>query len=181
MTMDLPSNSDASRDAPRIHRPTASFMLRHPAHLLAMGFGSGLSPIAPGTVGSLWGWASWLLIQHHLSLPFQAGLILFAFLLGWWACTTTARHMGVSDPGSIVWDEIMAIWLIFLMIMPTSFAEQLFAFALFRFFDAAKPGPIAWADRCFKGFGWRGGFGILFDDLVAALCTLIVFAMWRWY
>lgn len=163
-----------------MHRPTAAFMLRHPAHVIALGFGSGLSPKAPGTVGSLWGWASWLLIQHHLSLSLQLSLIVSGLLLGWWACTKTAQHMGVSDPGSIVWDEIIAIWLIFFLILPSGFWEQLIAFTLFRFFDAAKPGPVAWADRCFKGFGWRGGFGIIFDDLMAALCTLLVFALWRW-
>ena len=161
-------------------RPTAAFMLRHPAHAIALGFGSGLSPKAPGTVGSLWGWASWLLIQNSLSLTSQAALILVSLLIGWWACTLTARHMGVSDPGSIVWDEIVAMWLILFLLMPAGFMAQLSAFLLFRFFDAVKPGPVAWADRLFKGFGWRGGWGIMFDDLVAALCTLIVLALWRW-
>lgn len=167
-------------DAPRVHRPTASFMLRHPAHVVALGFGSGLSPKAPGTVGSLWGWASWLLIAHNFSVLTQIVLIILGLVFGWWACTRTAQNMGVSDPGAIVWDEIIAVWLIFFLIMPAGFLEQLIAFALFRFFDAAKPGPVAWADRSFKGFGWRGGFGIIFDDLVAAFCTLIVFALWRW-
>ena len=162
-------------------RPTAAFMLRHPAHAIALGFGSGLSPKAPGTVGSLWAWASWLLIQNSLSLTTQAALILVSLVIGWWACTLTARHMGVSDPGSIVWDEIVAMWLILFLLMPAGFMAQLSAFLLFRFFDAVKPGPVAWADRLFKGFGWRGGWGILFDDLVAALCTLMVLALWRWF
>ena len=162
-------------------RPTTAFMLRHPAHAIALGFGSGLSPKAPGTVGSLWGWASWLLIQNSLSLTTQAALILVSLVIGWWACTLTARHMGVSDPGAIVWDEIVAMWLILFLLMPAGFMAQLSAFLLFRFFDAVKPGPVAWADRLFKGFGWRGGWGILFDDLVAALCTLIVLALWRWF
>ena len=162
-------------------RPTAAFMLRHPAHAIALGFGSGLSPKAPGTVGSLWGWASWLLIQNSFSLTTQAALILVSLLIGWWACTLTARHMGVSDPGAIVWDEIVAMWLILFLLMPAGFMAQLSAFLLFRFFDAVKPGPVAWADRLFKGFGWRGGWGILFDDLVAALCTLMVLALWRWF
>ena len=162
-------------------RPTAAFMLRHPAHAIALGFGSGLSPKAPGTVGSLWGWASWLLIQNSLSLTTQAALIFVSLLIGWWACTLTARHMGVSDPGSIVWDEIVAMWLILFLLMPAGFMAQLSAFLLFRFFDTVKPGPVAWADRLFKGFGWRGGWGVMFDDLVAALCTLIVLALWRWF
>eukprot|EP01034_Spumella_vulgaris_P025616 gene25616-32089_t len=77
--------------------------------MIALGFGSGLAPKAPGTIGSLWGWASWLLIQQHLAMPAQAILIFTGLLLGWWACTVTAHHMGVSDPGSIVWDEVVAI------------------------------------------------------------------------
>jgi phosphatidylglycerophosphatase A len=168
--------------SPRGHpiKPTAAFMLAHPARAIALGLGSGLAPKAPGTVGSLWGWLSWLLLQHHLSLPQQAMLIASSFLVGWWACTVTARHMGVSDPGAIVFDEIVAMWLILFLVMPTNFWGQLTAFALFRFFDAAKPGPVAWADQLFKGFGWRGGFGIIFDDLVAAFCTLLVLAFWRW-
>ena len=175
-TSELPAVSVAHRI-----RPTAAFMLRHPAHAIALGFGSGLSPKAPGTVGSLWGWASWLLIQNSLSLTTQAALILVSLVIGWWACTLTARHMGVSDPGSIVWDEIVAMWLILFLLMPAGFMAQLSAFLLFRFFDAVKPGPVAWADHLFKGFGWRGGWGILFDDLVAALCTLMVLALWRWF
>lgn len=170
-------------DSANLHRPvkpSAAFMLAHPAHAMALGLGSGLAPKAPGTVGSLWAWASWLLIQNHLSLPAQALLIAAAVLLGWWACTVTARHMGISDPGAIVWDEIIAMWLIFFLIMPTGFVGQLTAFALFRFFDAVKPGPVAWADQLFKGFGWRGGWGIIWDDLVAAFCTLLVIALWRW-
>lgn len=154
-------------------------MFKHPAHMIALGLGSGLAPKAPGTVGSLWGWVFWLVIQNYLSISSQAILIFVSLLLGWWACTVTARNLGISDPGAIVWDEIIAIWMIFFLIMPTGFWEQLFAFALFRFFDAAKPGPVRWADQLFKGFGWRGGWGIIFDDLVAALCTLLLFAIWR--
>lgn len=162
-------------------KPSFAFMLSHPAHAIALGFGSGLSPKAPGTVGSLWGWLSWWVLQTYLSLPTHALLIAVALLVGWWACTLTARHMGISDPGSIVWDEIVAMWLILFLIMPTGFWGQCAAFVLFRFFDAVKPGPVAWADRLFKGFGWRGGWGILWDDLVAAFCTLFTIALWRWF
>jgi phosphatidylglycerophosphatase A len=94
--------------------------------------------------------------------------------------------MAVADPGAIVWDEVLAFWLILWLVMPTGLLGQTVAFALFRFFDAAKPGPVAWADRLFKSqrgqpIGWAQGFGILFDDLVAALCTLLVIAGWRWF
>lgn len=156
-------------------------MLAHPAHLIAFGLGSGLAPKAPGTVGSLWGWVSWLVIQNYLSSSSQGILIFVSVFVGWWACTVTARNMGISDPGSIVWDEIVAIWLIFYLVFPTGFWGQLVAFALFRFFDAVKPGPVRWADQLFKGFGLRGGWGIIFDDLVAAFCTLLVISIWRWF
>jgi phosphatidylglycerophosphatase A len=155
------------------------FLRSHPAHLIALGFGSGLSRFAPGTAGTLWAWATFLLLQIFLT-PLQMGVLIGASLLiGWWACTLCARHMGVADPGAIVWDEVVAFWLILWLVMPTNFGGQLAAFVLFRFFDAAKPGPVKWADRLFKGFGWRGGWGIMFDDLVAAFCTLLVIALWR--
>lgn len=177
--MKLPlSPADVSAPA-RITQTSAAFMVQHPAHVIALGFGSGLSPIAPGTVGSLWGWLSWLLIQHHFSLLIQACFIVSGFLLGWWACTQTSRHLGVADPESVVWDEIAAIWLILFFIAPSGFGEQFVAVLLFRFFDVFKPGPVAWADRSFKGFGWQGGFGIMFDDVLAAFCTLLVFSFWR--
>ena len=92
-----------------------------------------------------------------------------------WLC----RAMGVADPGAIVWDEVVAFWLVLWLVTPATFWGQLGAFALFRYFDAAKPGPVRWADSLFKGFGWRGGWGIIFDDLVAAFCTLLVIAIWR--
>jgi phosphatidylglycerophosphatase A len=112
--------------------------------------------------------------------PLQMGaLIAASTLVGWWACTVTAQHMGVADPGAIVWDEVIAFWLVLWLVTPTTFWGQLGAFALFRYFDAAKPGPVRWADSLFKGFGWRGGWGIIFDDLVAAFCTLLVMAIWR--
>jgi len=160
-------------------RPSVRFLLAHPAHFLALGLGSGLSPVAPGTVGTLWGWLAFLVLQLWLT-PLGMGLLIALSLpVGWWACTVTARHMGVADPGSIVWDEVVAIWIVLWLAMPMGFWGQLIAFALFRYFDAAKPGPVAWADQQFKGFGLRGGFGILFDDLVAAFCTLLVIALWR--
>jgi phosphatidylglycerophosphatase A len=154
-------------------------MRRHPAHWIAMGFGSGLPRLAPGTVGTLWAWASFLLLNPWLSPTVWAAVLLLGVFIGWWACTVTARNLGIADPGCVVWDEILAFWLILLFVMPTGFWGQLAAFALFRFFDAAKPQPVRWADRAFKGSGWRGGFGIIFDDLVAAFCTLLVWALWK--
>lgn len=155
-------------------------MLAHPAHFIALGFGSGLSPVAPGTAGTLWAWLSFLALQHWLSPAGMGWLIALSALVGWWACTVTAQDMRVADPGSIVWDEVLAFWLV-LWLLPVSLSTQLAAFLLFRFFDAVKFGPMAWADQTFKGFGWRGGFGILLDDLMAAFCTLLVIALWRFW
>jgi phosphatidylglycerophosphatase A len=162
-------------------RPGAGFLFARLSHLLALGFGSGLSPRAPGTVGTLWAWAGFLLLDRFLA-PGDIGwaaLVVGGFLLGWWASVATVRRTGVADPGYIVIDEIVAFWLVLWLTMPMGLLGQAVAFGLFRFFDAAKPGPVAWADQAFKGWGWRGGFGIMFDDLVAAFCTLLVIAAWR--
>lgn len=166
-------------------KPTWRFLLSHPAHAIALGFGSGLSPAAPGTVGTLWAWVTFVLLQPHLNDAQWALLIGVGTLVGWWACTVSARHLAIADPGAIVWDEIVAFWLILWLISPVGWWPQLCAFLLFRFFDAAKPGPVAWADKLFKvkrgvPIGWAQGFGILFDDFVAALCALLVIAVWRW-
>ena len=145
------------------------FLTAHPAHFIALGLGAGLSRMAPGTVGTLWAWAVFLLLQIWLN-PLEMGLLIAgSTLVGWWACTVTAQHMG----------EIVAFWLVLWLVTPTTFGGQLGAFLLFRYFDAAKPNPVRWADSLFKGFGWRGGWGIMFDDLVAAFCTLLVMAIWR--
>jgi phosphatidylglycerophosphatase A len=174
------SNPDDGSAAPLpAPRPTARFMFSHPAHLLALGFGSGLSPVAPGTAGTLWGWLAFAVLSSALSTTQMGMLIAASLLVGWWACTVTAKNMRVLDPGNIVWDEIVAFWLILWLVTPAGLGAQLAAFVLFRFFDTAKPGPVGWADQAFKGFNARGGFGILFDDLVAAFCTLLVIAAWR--
>ena len=163
-------------------RPDSRFLLAHPAHFVALGFGSGLSPIAPGTAGTLWAWLAYAVMQRWLGVAAIGGVILVSLLVGQWACTVAAERMGIADPGSIVWDEVVAFWLVLWLVMPAGFAMQLAAFILFRFFDAVKPGPVRWADRLFHGAqGWRNGFGILLDDLAAAFCTLLVIAAWRFF
>lgn len=163
-------------------RPTSQFMVRHPARWIALGLGSGLSPWAPGTVGTLWAWVAFLVLDPWLSSADWAVVIATSWWVGWWACTRCAQHLGVADPSAIVWDEVVAFWLILWLWMPATLGGQLLAFVLFRFFDAVKPPPVDWADRLFKGrrgspIGWTQGFGILFDDLVAAFCTLVVLAL----
>jgi phosphatidylglycerophosphatase A len=163
-------------------RPGAGFMLRHPAHWIALGFGSGLAPRAPGTVGTLWGWVSFLVLDLWLGPAHWALAIAAALVAGVWACTQTARHLGTADPGAVVWDEVVAFWIVLWILTPASWLAQLSAFVLFRYLDAVKPGPVGWADRLFahrtgEPIGWRHGFGILLDDLVAAGCTLLVIAL----
>ena len=164
---------------PSVLRPGVKFLLSHAAHFIALGAGSGLSRIAPGTMGTLWAWGAFAVMQLYFSEAQIGSLILLSAFVGWWACTVTAAHLRVSDPGAIVWDEVVAFWIILFFLAPAGFMTQLTAFALFRFFDAVKPGPVAWADELFHGFGWKGGFGIMFDDSVAAACTLLVIALWR--
>jgi phosphatidylglycerophosphatase A len=161
-----------------VAKPTARFMLSHPSHLIAQGFGSGLSPYLPGTSGTLFGWLSFSVLSVRwpdLFTPLNWAIIIAAgFIIGIWACQQTGRDLGVSDHGSMVWDEIIAIWLVMLLLMPADFATQCWAFLWFRFFDMVKPSPIRYFDRHLKG-----GFGVMFDDLVAAFYTLLVFAVWR--
>lgn len=187
-----PQVADAEPVAPvapvaPIARPTARFMFSHPAHVIALGLGSGLSRLAPGTSGTLWAWVAFVALAPWMNDMAWAWVIGLSLPVGWWACTVTARHMGVMDPSSIVWDEVVAFWLVLWLIAPTGLIGQVLAFGLFRFFDAVKPGPVGWADHLFHAVdphtdpaAWRkAGFGILFDDLVAAGCTLLVIALWR--
>jgi phosphatidylglycerophosphatase A len=165
-------------------RPGWRFLLAHPAHWIALGFGSGLAPWAPGTAGTLWAWLVYVVAAPFLGDGERGLVVAAAALIGWWACTVTARHLDQGDPSAIVWDEVIAFWLILWLVTPASLVAQAVAFVLFRIFDAAKPGPVAWADQRFKrrrgaSIGWAQGFGILFDDVVAALCTLVVIAAWR--
>jgi phosphatidylglycerophosphatase A len=144
-------------------RPDLKFLLAHPAHLLAFGFGSGLAPKAPGTVGTLLGLPLfWLIVAITPDLPKQIILLTATFLLGVWACGRTGRALGAADHGGMVWDEIVAFALV-LMFSPTGWLWIALAFALFRLFDILKPWPIRLADTHLKN-----GFGVMFDDLLAA-------------
>ncbi len=155
-------------------RVTARFMLSHPAHLVSLGFGSGLAPIMPGTFGSLFGWLTFVVLNRYLTVPEWWALIAVGFAAGTWVTGFTAKKAGVADPGAVVWDEIVAIWLVMLVVTPATFVGQLWAFVAFRFFDMLKPPPIRYFDRRLKG-----GLGIMVDDLVAAFMTLLVIALWR--
>ncbi len=113
-------------------RPGPGFVFSHPAHALAFGFGTGLVPWAPGTFGTLLGWAlAWALGAMQPAPLFAAAAVLF--LVGLWACGVTGRNLGVSDPGAIVWDEVVAFFLV-LAILPRELAWQVAAFVAFRVF-----------------------------------------------
>ena len=168
-----------------------SWLWQKPIRALAFGFGSGLSPSAPGTVGTLWAWAVAAIFQllwNEPSASFISAFLIVGFLVGILACGITGNDLGQPDHGGMVWDEVIAFWIILAFILPTSFVNQLVAFALFRYFDAVKPGPIGMIDEWFKE--WRPseqlapwqitairGFGVMIDDLAAALATLLAIAI----
>jgi len=152
--------------------PSPGFLLSHPAHLIACGFGSGLSPFAPGTVGTLFAWLGYAPLRMVFPAdPACAVFLLLAFVLGVSACQITGRALGVADHGSIVWDEIVPFWAI-LMMTPADWRWQLLAFFCFRFYDIAKPPPARYFDEKMKN-----GLGVMMDDLIAAAYTLFTLAV----
>jgi phosphatidylglycerophosphatase A len=153
--------------------PTFGWIVKHPARFIAFGAGSGLLRPAPGTWGTLFAWATFGPVTAALSGPAQLLVPLCAFLIGVWACDKAARDMGVADPGSIVWDEVAAFWLV-LALVPDSLQAQLAGFVLFRFFDIVKPPPIRHFDATLKN-----GFGVMFDDTLAAFYAVLVMALWQ--
>ena len=144
--------------------------LTTPSGLLAFGFGSGLSPFAPGTMGTLVAIPFIFALKSLGTAGFWIVLVLL-FLLGIWLCDQVSRKLGVHDHGGIVWDEMVGYWLS-MAFVPLQWQWLLAAFVLFRFFDIVKPWPIRQLDRKVSG-----GFGIMIDDIVAALFTIIILAI----
>ena len=142
------------------------FLLSHPAHFFALGFGSGLVAKAPGTFGTLVGFPLFWLISSYV-IHLQLLIITALFLIGIYFCNKTSKDLGVADHGAIVWDEIVAIMLV-LTFTPGYWFWWLLAFAMFRLFDIWKPFPIRQFDMKLKG-----GFGVMFDDLLAAVYAII--------
>jgi len=152
-------------------------VLGHPAGWIATGFGSGLSPIAPGTAGSLAALLPWVAL-NELPLPYYAVALIIAFALGVWACAWLVGKAGVADPGFAVWDEFVGLWIALapLVGMPGSWAWIAAGFILFRIFDIWKPWPVSWADR-----NVEGGLGVMLDDVVAgAYAAIALILMLRW-
>jgi phosphatidylglycerophosphatase A len=154
-----------------VFRPDARFAFGHPAHFIALGFGARLARWAPGTAGTLVAVPIWFLVGNAYEPLVLGGLLVFLFAVGVWACDITGRHLGIADHGSMCWDEIVAFLLV-LLFCPPDLAWQGAAFFLFRAFDVVKPPPIRQLERRIKG-----GFGVMFDDLLAAGYTLLVLAI----
>lgn len=151
---------------------TREIALSTPTGFLAFGLGSGLSPKAPGTAGSL---AALVFAVPLVTLPLWLGILLvfLAFWIGVYLCAATSKRLGVHDHGGIVWDEFVGMWMV-LLFVPFEFVWWLAAFGLFRLFDVLKPWPIRWLDRRVGG-----GFGIMIDDVLAAVYALVLLLLAR--
>ena len=141
-------------------------ILANPIHLLAFGFGAGLSPKAPGSVGTI------VAVLIYLVLPsmppiIYAGLVLLSFFFGIWICGKTAEDLGVHDHGGIVWDEFVGYWITMFM-APSGLFWVLLGFVFFRLLDIFKPWPIKWADK-----ELAGGLGIMLDDVLAGIMAAL--------
>jgi phosphatidylglycerophosphatase A len=146
---------------------------RSPVQFLAFGFGSGLSPRAPGTAGTLVAIPLYLLVAHW-TLPLYTAFIIATALAGIWICGEASRQLGVHDHGGIVWDEFVGYW-IAMWALPVSWPWILAGFVAFRVYDIAKPWPIGWLDRRVAG-----GLGIMLDDIVAGVMACATLHLVKW-
>ena len=151
--------------------PTLRFLVSHPAHFIALGFGAGLAPVAPGTFGTLVAIPLAAVLRLYASDAVFAAAIVVLGLAGVWAAELTGRALGVPDHGAIVIDEVVAFLLV-LWLVDAGPLRIAVAFVLFRFFDIVKPPPIRQLDRALKN-----GVGVMLDDLLAAGYTVLVFAL----
>lgn len=151
--------------------PPWRFLFSHPAHFISCGMGSGLSPLASGTFGTLFAWLTYPLLRPHFGEQGFALFLLAAFLVGIYACHKTGRDLGVADHGAMVWDEIVPFWFV-LFLTPEGVWWQLAAFLLFRCFDIFKPPPARFIDQSMKN-----GLGVMLDDAVAAAYALFALAL----
>lgn len=147
-----------------------SAALIHPEVLLATGFGVGLVPVAPGTVGTIVALPVWWWVLADLDLLVLGAVLVLLIGFGSWIIDRACRKTGVGDAGAIVLDEFVGVW-IALMAAPKTLPGLVAGFALFRLFDIAKPWPVSWADRAV-----RGGFGVMLDDVIAGV--LAAFVLW---
>lgn len=146
---------------------SARKIFTNPIYFLAFGFGSGLSPIAPGTMGTLVAIPIYCLM-HSLSLTYYIPIILLLAVVGVWICDVTGKAIGIHDYPGIVWDEIVGfLWT--MIAVPFHWYWIITGFILFRLFDIWKPWPIRWVD-----LRVQGGLGVMVDDLLAAVYAAVV-------
>lgn len=148
--------------------------LSSPIHLLAVGFGSGLSPYFPGTVGSLVAILLWFPLNLLTPLFFWLAIIL-ATVVGVWICQKTSDDLKEADPSCIVWDEFVGMWITLYFIPHSTITWIVIAFVLFRLFDILKPWPIRYLDR-----NVGGGFGIMIDDIIAGFMAAVCITILIW-
>jgi phosphatidylglycerophosphatase A len=162
--------------------PTYAFMLKKFSRIVAFGFGSGLSAIMPGTVGTFFALIAFNLL-HLQSLSLVSFSLVFCLLLwlGSWACNQTQHSLGKQDSGYIVFDEWLSIWLCLWVLsngLPLSLGQQLIIFFVFRCFDILKPFPIKYVESYFKQKvkpnSLTSGFGVMIDDVLAAIYTILI-------
>lgn len=142
-------------------------LIKRPLCFLGLGFGTGLSPKAPGTVGTLAAIPIYCVMQN-LSFLNYILITVFAFVVGVWICQKSAEWLGKDDPSAVVWDEIVG-YLVTMIAAPSGWQWLVIGFVLFRLFDIWKPWPISWCDK-----NLHGGLGIMVDDVVAGLFALTV-------
>ena len=147
---------------PAVHK----LSLKNPIHFLALGFGSGLAAKAPGTFGTLAA-VPLVYLMSFLSLDIFIAITVLSTLIGIYICDKAAKDMDVHDHGAIVWDEVAGL-MITMIAAPAGLVWMVVGFALFRFFDILKPWPIRWLDAKV-----HGGFGIMIDDVLAGIFSLI--------
>lgn len=140
---------------------------KNPIHFLAFGLGSGASPYAPGTVGTVAAIIPYIWLQD-LSLINYLIMLVVTTLIGIWLCDKTSKDIGVHDHGGIVWDEFVGFWITMIM-APAGWGWILIGFILFRIFDILKPWPIGWADSKVSG-----GLGIMLDDILAGIYAALI-------
>ncbi len=155
--------------------PRRNIQLNSVTHFLAVGGGSGLVSFAPGTWGTLAGIIIGAFLATYLSASFFVLVILLSFWIGCFLCKKTTEDMGVHDHGAIVWDEFVGMWITLLAVPSLTFGWLVAAFLAFRFFDIVKPYPIKCFDQKLKS-----GFGIMFDDVLAAVYACIALAILRY-
>ena len=150
-------------------------LIKNPIHFLSLGFGSGLSPVAPGTMGTLVAVPLYLVLSHYLSQTGYAIVTCVVMFVGIYLCEKTTRALGVHDHPAIVWDEI-AGYFITLLFVPVTFFHVVLGFVLFRLFDIVKPWPVSVIDSRMKG-----GLGVMLDDVIAGLYALTLMQLYLYY